>query len=136
MIRRLGAPRERRETRIYNIRPGLWMFRAVAVPAVILGILCLISATQPTTTVPPGLWLFFAANTLLIGLSMLIRSVATDGSRTRMHVLTFWPYQRNLGQAYCDALNDEHTPLPEDDARYRSQTVGSGLCASGWRASR
>jgi len=33
--------------------------------------------------------------------------VATNGSRTQMRMLNCWPYQRNLGQAYCNALNAE-----------------------------
>jgi hypothetical protein len=33
--------------------------------------------------------------------------VATDGNRTQMRMRNCWPYQRNLGQAYCNALNAE-----------------------------
>jgi hypothetical protein len=157
LIRRLVAPRQHRQTRTYSLRPGLWLFRVIAAPALILGVACVAEAIDPTPQTPSGAGiglLLIAAMALTLGLSILIwcakvgvhvtpdgiRSVtfstkptftpwaqidhfdytrdgnlyrvflvATDGTRTPMRMLTFWRYQRTLAQAYCDALNTEHT---------------------------
>jgi hypothetical protein len=95
VIRRLVAPRRRGDTWTYNIRPLLWVLRAISVLMLLICVAILIQVSKAAPQQPRGGPLLIGAAGVLVGVAMLFWSIkagvhlAPDGVR---HVtFSAWP---------------------------------------------
>jgi hypothetical protein len=75
VIRRLVAPRRRGDNRTYNIRPLLWLLRAVSVMLLLICVAILIQVSKASPQQPRGGPLLIGAAGVLVGVAMLFWSI-------------------------------------------------------------